>query len=301
MIFGSKLYGTDTPDSDTDYKAIYLPSFSDVILGKIKKSIVENTKDGSASKNIATDIDVETYSLHYFIDLACQGQTVAIDMLHAPPNMIINTSPIWGFIVANREKFYTKNLNAFIGYAQKQASKYGVKGSRLAAAKELLNILKAQNKETRLEDFWDTLPVGEHIELLGKNTNGIFEYKICGRILQSRMTVEHAYNCVKKYYDDYGKRAKLAEKNEGVDWKAVSHACRAAIQVKQLLIEGTITFPLKEARFITEIKSGLCIYKSVALYLEDLITEVKELSEKSILPEKVDHDFWDNFLVGLYS
>ena len=93
IIFGSHLYGTDTPDSDQDFKGIFLPTKEQIFLGKIPKSINENTKKGEG-KNTADDVDTEIYSLHYFLKLACEGQTVSLDMLHAPDNMIIETKQI---------------------------------------------------------------------------------------------------------------------------------------------------------------------------------------------------------------
>ena len=36
-IFGSHLYGTNTENSDTDYKGIYLPSKNDCYLNNVKK------------------------------------------------------------------------------------------------------------------------------------------------------------------------------------------------------------------------------------------------------------------------
>ena len=42
--FGSKVYGTTTPDSDTDYKAIALPSREDILLQKAFKTNQQNTK-----------------------------------------------------------------------------------------------------------------------------------------------------------------------------------------------------------------------------------------------------------------
>jgi hypothetical protein len=40
-------------------------------------------------------------------------------MLHAPEDMIIEKSPLWDEIIENKELFYTRNLEAFIGYARK--------------------------------------------------------------------------------------------------------------------------------------------------------------------------------------
>ncbi len=98
MIFGSHLYGTATSESDLDYKGIFLPSKEEILLGNIPKGYSYSTRATDA-KNTADDTDVELYSLHYFIKLACEGQTVALDMLHAPDAMIMESSDIWTSIV----------------------------------------------------------------------------------------------------------------------------------------------------------------------------------------------------------
>ena len=56
MKFGSHLYGTDTPSSDTDYKGIYLPEAKDCYLDNIKHTIDMSTGN-SHSKNTKEDID----------------------------------------------------------------------------------------------------------------------------------------------------------------------------------------------------------------------------------------------------
>jgi len=142
LKFGSHLYGTNTPESDIDYKGVFLPTIDEIFLNRIPKSINTNSKkSGATSKNTKDDIDCEIYSLHYFIQLACEGQTVALDMLYAPNNMIIEKSKVWDEIVKNRSKFNTKNLKAFVSYARKQAAKYSCRGSRLNTIEKILQIL----------------------------------------------------------------------------------------------------------------------------------------------------------------
>lgn len=301
MIFGSHLYGTSTPESDKDFKGIFLPTREQILLGKIPKSINESTKNNNSTKNTSEDIDLEMYSLHYFIHLACEGETVALDMLHAPKEMIIETCPIWNEIVLNRQRFYTKNLKAFIGYARRQASKYGIKGSRLNDAQRVLEFLRhpvIREAHNKLFSFWDDLPTGEHIFKYPPNENGERMYEVCGRKIGEKVTLQYAYETVKRFVDNYGERARKAAANEGIDWKAISHAFRAAYQVKQILTENTITFPLKEAQTLLLIKQGKLDYQSVVNpELNNLISEVEELSEKSNLPEKVDRNFWNNFIM----
>ncbi len=105
MKFGAHLYGTATPDSDMDYKGIFLPTKEELLLGRVPKSPNYSTgKD--ESRNTKNDIDIELYALNYFKKLACDGQTVAMDMLHAPENMILQKSKklITNFIKSNIPK-----------------------------------------------------------------------------------------------------------------------------------------------------------------------------------------------------
>jgi len=300
MKFSSHLYGTDTPESDTDYKGIFLPTKQETLLGRIPKNISSSTGD-QFSKNSSDDVDTELFSLHEFIKLACEGQTIALDMLHAPQNMLLEGSIIWSEIVSRRSKFYTRNLKAFVGYARRQAAKYGVKGSRLDAAKEVKELLEHGIKagvHSRLDEIWDKLPTNEHCHFIEDSPNGVKQYQVCGRALQSRESLVHALATVNKFHSSYGERAKQAANNEGIDWKAVSHALRAAYQVEQLLTECTITYPLREAAYLKRVKCGECDYLTeVGPHLEEMMEHVEELSKKSLLPDKVDRKFWDDYVV----
>jgi hypothetical protein len=301
-VFGSHLYGTSTPESDMDYKGVFLPPYRDVLLGKIPKSFSMHTKTEAGKKNSSDDIDTEIYSLHYFIHLACEGETVALDMLHTPESMLIESSTTWKEIVENRDRFYTKNLKAFIGYARRQASKYGIKGSRLNDAHRVLVFLEGNPQDERIKDIWDSLPEGEHIFKHPPNENNEKMYEVCGRKIGESVRIPHATDIVRRFYEAYGDRARRAAKNKGIDWKAVSHAFRAAFQVKEILTQGTITFPLIDAEFLRQVKLGKFDYQScIAPKLDDLISEVEALSEASTLPMKADRKFWDDFIVRTVS
>ena len=80
--FGSHLYGTDTPESDTDYKGVYMPTREEILLNRVPKQISFDSNK-SNEKNNKDDIDCQLYSIHYFFDLLVKGETVAIDMIHS--------------------------------------------------------------------------------------------------------------------------------------------------------------------------------------------------------------------------
>jgi len=297
MVFGSHLYGTSTPTSDKDFKGIFLPhQEGDLYLCKTPKSMSLSTKTGEG-KNTPDDIDAEFYSYQEFIKLACEGQTVALDMLHAPKDMLIHSSWIWDKIVAERSRFYTKNLNAFVGYARRQASKYGIKGSRLSSAQSFIDLLNRYPDDAKLSVLWNEIQTNEHVQYF-EVASPVRHIQICGKLLQETFRVDYSREVIQKFVDAYGHRAEQAARNEGIDWKAVSHAIRAAYQVQELLTTGNITFPLKEAEYIKAVKSGKFDYVTeVAPKLENMMTELETLSAKSNLPERADRKYWDEFIV----
>ena len=294
MLFGSHLYGTDTPSSDKDYKGVFMPTREQILLQRVPHSINTSSNKGH-DKNSSSDVDKEMYSLHYFIHLACQGETVALDMLHAPDKFWIRETEVWRELVGLRSHFYTKSLKAFVGYARRQAAKYGVKGSRLAEAKLVLEFLRSCSPTERLADVWRTLPQGEHIHLSENSVDKLYE--VCGKKMTSRGYCHHYIPMLEAFVNNYGARAILAEENKGVDWKAVSHAFRAAYQVKHILIDNGYTYPLPETEYIKQVKSGsLHFTKDVSPKLGTLMDELEELTKVSTLPEKVDRQYWDSWL-----
>lgn len=300
-FFGSHLYGTDTEESDTDIKGVYFSTRDEILLGKINNQFSYKTNKDKNQKNNKLDIEVEMFSLHNFLKMAQEGQTNALDLLHAPANMIIQSSETWQRIYANRAKFYTKSTKAFIGYSNKQVAKYGVKGGRLNAALSVVNALSTlsdQNVKIGLDWIWGNLPINEHCNFIDPSPDGVRQYQVCGKILQETMRVEYACSIVQHYCSEYGKRAKEAANNKNVDWKAVSHAIRAALEVKELLTDNTITFPLKEAEMVLKVKKGQMNFLNEASpLLENLREEVEILAHNSLLPKKTNSKFWNNFLL----
>jgi len=296
-IFGSHLYGTNTEKSDKDYKVIYMPTKGEILSAdsSLKHSRWEQTNPG-ASKNGKDDIDIEYIPLHKFIQLALKGDTLALDLLHVPNHMIEESNWIWNEIQMRREMFYTKRLDAFVGYARQQAAKYGIKGSRLDTCKKVMEVLDVEDRDLRVKDVWDKLPDIEHTER-GVNKNGLREYQVCGRKIQETQTCEYAYDIVRRYYYNYGQRAVDASNNKNIDWKAVSHAIRAAYEVLSIYNEKTIKFPLKEAEYLKEVKSGTLDYLTeVGEKLESLMDEIEWKSKVVDLPEKTNREYWHLWL-----
>ncbi len=86
--------------------------------------------------------------------------------------------------------------------------------------------------------------------------------------------------------------------NEGIDWKALSHAVRVGEQAIELLTTGVFTFPRPEAAHLVAIKTGRLPYSVVAEEIEDLLVRVEQAAVLSPLPPSADQDWIDTFVAG---
>lgn len=305
-IFGSHLYGTNTPNSDLDKKGILLPSKEVCFLNKIPKCFHNNTKTDSSGKNTKDDIDEEIYSLQYFFQLAQQGEMCVIDMLHSPEHCIIETSDTWKEIQNNKQRFYSKNLRSYMGYVKTQTAKYGIKGSRIASIENVLNVLSGIDGYKKVSEIWNQLPTDEYSypckQIVNPKSPELKHYECCGKMITETVTVDYARDILKRIYDGYGARAQLAKESSGIDWKAVSHAFRACYQIKEILETNDLKFPLKQAPELIKIKTGQYHYMNdgIAEKLETLSEEINQLALKSHLPEKLDINWFNNFILSCY-
>lgn len=309
--FGSHLYGTATPASDHDWKAIRIPPAREILLQRIKPTITDNTKTDGAVKNAAADVDRETWALHQFFRLVGEGQTVAMDALFSTPDAWVREpGPAWQEIIANRHRLVSSKAASFLGYCRNQANKYGIKGSRMAAAETtvgLLESLLAAHRQAKLGDVGAeverVLAGMEHVEFVEIPTPSggtIRHLSVCGRKAPYTSSLKSAGEMFARLFDQYGERARAAKNHENIDWKALSHAVRVGRQALELLATGRMTFPRPEAAHLVAIKTGSLAYAPVAEEIEGLLDQVEVAAERSPLPREPDFAFMDDMVVVAY-
>ena len=305
-IYGSHLYGTSGPDSDRDFKAVYLPDLRDCLLSRVKPVYQENTKQGEG-RNTAEDVDVETFSLQNFLQLASQGQTIALDMLHAPDSALLASSPTWEHLRANRSRFYTKHMDSFVGYARTMANKYSIKMSRVTEGERVLKHLTDTPNpgSTRMGEIWESLPKGEFAVKGEDPTNRQDDkryYEVCGRRMQPTITVTYAIGIIQNVCNEYGARVRRLMSGEAIEFKSLSHAFRAGFQLREIYKKGDLTFPLAEAEFLKKVKYGTYHYYNDHLgdKLDALMAELEALSAASPYPEYMDTTWLDGIVLEAY-
>lgn len=306
--FGSHLYGTDTPSSDLDYKGIFMETLDNIVLGKASKTIYENKVDKMENgRNSSEAIDCEWIEMRKFIDDCLSGQTYALDMLFSNSFLWESSSQEWEEIVSNRDKLLSKDVKPYIGYCRQQANKYGLKGSRLGELIRLLEWLKTLPQQDQLIKHIDTFIQSEFVwrEQKELNNQGRIIKQDFLVVLEKRFPinaiVKKMIESLDSIFSKYGSRAIEAERNNGVDWKAVSHAFRCMYQLEELAETGKIIFPLKDREFLKDVKLGKIdwIILNEQLYSLMEIT-IKKVEQSQYLPDKPNRDFWQNWIIKQY-
>jgi hypothetical protein len=286
-VFGSNLYGTNGPDSDTDLKGIFLPSYESVLNCEAPKTLHYSDAPDTV-KNQAGDIDLELYSLQYWLNhLVRLGETIGLDLLfsYGHKDMVLYESPsIWPVLTDPAGFLDSKALKkcAYIKFAQKQATKYGIKGKRLEVLRLVADSLcKICTHGCRLdyiaEELVRQVDRPDYIRLQEIENRQFIN--LCGKLHQVNIFIWEFVERVNKELYNYGKRAESAMLSDGVDWKAVSHCLRAIYQAQELLEDGKITFPLRQANYLKSVNQGWCPWQEVEMVIEKEMAELQVLQD----------------------
>ena len=283
-------------------------------------------------------VDVKIFSLQKFIQLCSKADTNALDLLFSlnnnnipqytysvttrqkkeePKNLWNNSVyvaksyiPFW-YILQHKDKLInTDRLESPITYAFKQSTKYGIKGKRLKVLQEVLecalNLCKSKSEAyvrdlvvyEPLQHLFEDEP--DHLKTVCLDNKGTEDYYlyVCG--------VQHQFNLelnkfIKRIEEKINKEytsQRTKDAADGNDWKALSHAIRVLLEVKQLLEDGTITFPCIENRFLLRIKQGKIGREVIDEFFNKELSNILEKVQSNELGWKYDEQFWNEFILN---
>lgn len=327
-LYGSKLYGTAAPNSDTDIRGVFLPFKKDLLLNRAPEHY--NFKE----------CDTSYLSLHYFLRLLTQGETNALDMFfsYTNPEAQISGSPLYAQLIANKDKLITKNVTKYLGYCKSQALKYSIKGDKIQRYEALRSLIsKCKNPsgvtlETELryqcifgpgaayamgdpEDYMkNNVHVGKRFRIQGSPLGDHCYFLLCdnkerylmlsGHLFPLNANLNTTVDSINKCLLSYGKRALNAAEDNGADYKALSHALRVAYQAQDLLRYGEIKFPLTGCALETvreiKFKTTDMIYNDIIDLIQANIEIVENNLKTTTLPEKPDWNWIDSFILAAY-
>ncbi|QCQ61901.1 nucleotidyltransferase [Rheinheimera phage vB_RspM_Barba19A] len=279
---GSHLYGLDRPESDIDVKAVYAPSKTDLLLGKATKTY--------NYKNDDLDIELELKSLPSFLLSAESCDTNCIDLLFAPDAVVMTITPLWETIKQHRGLLLSKTMRGMVGYIKTHTHKYSNKIDRLVEMKSLLAFAESVGINDVVANVANHLPQEyKYIKNVTVVTDHEQKYlEVCGKKYIHTWEVRQLTDALCREIARYGKRTEDGE-TKGLDTKSLSHALRVLVQLKELVLERNITFPLKNAEYIKAVKRGFVTdVDEVMSTIHELYEECMVLLKQSDLPEQSD-------------
>jgi hypothetical protein len=312
MLAGSRLYGTATEKSDYDYKTVCLPAL-DTLLLNIKVTNRKEKPEGmkAGDRMLAGEAETEYLPLQVFFDDFYAGQTYAVETAFAAKDgkfVSLDTNDI--SLVANMQdimeelvtKFLNRNVKKMVGYAVSQAKLYGLKNERYTTLTKAVQLLK-----DALKDVDQTLKANDElkfnllqlphvkVEKLAGSGSKLFHAEpadvlnICGKQYYFTVSLQTILTSVENTVATYGKRVTLTDKDdEGVDWKALSHAVRITEQILELSNKGTLTLPRPNADVLLKLKNGEVSLPLATAYLEDAFNQIDDAVANSVLRERTN-------------
>lgn len=308
-LAGSHLYGTSNADSDHDYKAVHLPTKSEILLGR-GKPVINQSTGSQDSHNTAGDVDVESFTLQRFLKLASDMQTIPVEMLfvadHVAPGHYreVAYNGIWMKILANKDKILNRNTKSFVGYCKGQAVRYSMRGKRLDTYVQVCDILAAKKgMRVKVWTVAEDLSKVEGVQIVPKPQPGgvVIDYlDVYGRQTPMTVTCDEAWKIYNKPVAEAGDRAKNARNSGGMDCKALYHAIRIANQGISLFGEGKIEFPAQDLPFLMKIRAGEVEIDEILDVFDEKLAILEGIGDNSPLADKPDLDWIDGMVADVH-
>ena len=310
-LAGSRLYGTHTDASDTDYKAVHLPTKRDILIRPKRSQVMSYSTGQADAKNTADDTDVESFELQRFLKLASDMQTIPVEMLFITPltrSGLLEWSDPWPTIAQNKDKILNRNTASFVGYCKGQAVKYSMRGERLGTYKNVCKILAFWSGTIktamphRVADIMHHLLEIDGVKRIEKNHNGkmVGYLDVFGRQVPETLPCAEAYNVYVKPVEQAGKRAQSALEAGGADLKALYHAMRIVDQGIMLYKHGIIQFPAENVDYLMKIRAGELEMDAILDRFDEKLDILMNIGDNSPLPAKSDHEWIDDFVAEQY-
>ena len=160
-LVGSQAYGTSIPESDKDYKFVYIDSLERILSGRQTDQI--NISD-----------DYVGFEIGRFLQLLKTANPNILDLVNSPDFAIVSTSDLYKkYLIDNSEKFLTNRIALSFGqYAKSQIDK--AQGMN----KKIVNPMSAEKKG--FFDFCFTTEGQGSIKLKDYLLKNFISYKYCG-------------------------------------------------------------------------------------------------------------------------
>ena len=301
-IGGSRSYGTDTENSDWDWRGVALNSKKEILTNKNFEQFVNE------------DTDTTIYSFNKFVSLLINCNPNTIEILGCKPEHYVYLSPIGKELIDNRHLFLSKKcIYSFGGYANQQLWRLSNKSARLVSQEEqerhiLSSIQSAATTFKNKFALYDDDSIRLYVD---KSEREEYDSEIFMDInlkhypLRDYKGMWGEMNTIVKDYAKIGKRNSHAiEKNKLA--KHMTHLIRLYLMCLDILENGEIvTYREKDHDFLMEIRNGKYLDENrqptseFYQIVEEFETRLQDAKKNTQLPENPDYEKIQEFVMSV--
>lgn len=285
-LHGSRAFGTNTPESDEDFKGICVPPL-EYYLGFDKHFEQAEFKRPNP--------DIVIYEITKFFRLAADCNPSIIEILFTDPAEHIFSSWIMPDIIRCRQKFLSRKArHTFSGYAMSQLKR--IRGHRQW-------LRDPPTHQPTREEFGlpgsgvmpqDQLMAADAIlrrdSLVGFDSNFLALIEKERNYRGAQNNWEHYQTWLKTRNPE---RAAL-EAKVGYDSKHGMHLVRLMRMAEEILTRGEVVVKRPDAKELLEIRGGAWSFDRIVGWAEDMDAKLEEIEKTSPLPKTADREYLDD-------
>ena len=152
-LAGSQAYGTSTPESDTDYRGIFLANKEYILTPFFNVKEVSDTSEE----------DTKFYEINQYLSLYTEANPNILESLCVKPEHIVESTEIYDYLRSfNQQLLSSKIAHSYSGYAYNQVKRmsnhHGWLDKERIAERKLNEILEEHSVDEVLSWMYDTFP-----------------------------------------------------------------------------------------------------------------------------------------------
>lgn len=152
-LAGSQAYGTSTPESDTDYRGIFLANKEYILTPFYNVKEVSDTSEE----------DTKFYEINQYLSLYTEANPNILESLWVKPEHIVESTEIYDYLRSfNQQLLSSKIAHSYSGYAYNQVKRmsnhHGWLDKERIAERKLNEILEEHPVDEVLSWMYDTFP-----------------------------------------------------------------------------------------------------------------------------------------------
>lgn len=295
-LYGSKLYGTALPDSDTDIRGVYLPGLYDFLL-QGDGGVTPLEPEGDFPE---TD-DNQYFPASLFVAHLLGMKVTAVEIFFAAKQARQSGTvmhPAMDLILDHESVLIHADPNGFIGHARQKAARHiagdDPRNTTLDANKHVLARMDdalAADPDSAGKKLRDIRGLVEDIathDAISRTTSkdGLPTLMINARQMLETERLGTAIEIVRARVERFRRKADTV--NEPRKFKDLATALRMTETIRDLMLHGDIRFPLRNADHHVRIRRGEIAQQRIVAEIDAAQTEVETLitTGSQVLPEK---------------